>query len=184
MILTVEEVTAILGIPTSDTLEAQYEFLIQWIQSRAESLIGRALELSERTVYMDGSGKNTLILPVMPVQSIASISFDSSRVFATSVDSADYYCDMRSGVVYFDYCVPEGRGNVKVVFTAGYDSASLPYDLKMAMIECISWNVKRLNDKAFGISTRNSPEGISPAYEMVLPMGAQRVFEMYREVKL
>lgn len=184
MIISKAAVADILGVPLNESLEKQYDFLISWVQSRAESFIGRSLEVAERTVYLDGSGKQTLILPVIPVQSITSISIDQGRIFETAVSEQDYYCDLKSGILYFDYPIPNGKGIVKIVYTAGFDSGSLPYDLRMAMIECISWNIKRLNDKAFGVSNRNSPEGISPSYEMVLPMGAQRVFELYRDVKI
>lgn len=184
MIITLAMITSVLGIDITESNETDINFLVSWAQSRAESLIGRSLELSERTEYLDGNGKHTLILPVIPVHSITSISIDNSRAFLTTENPSDYYCDLKSGILNFDFCVPPGHGNVKVVFNAGYNADSLPFDLKMALIECISWNFGRINNKAFGISNRNSPDGVGFSYEMVLPLGAQRVFELYRDVRV
>jgi len=52
----------------------------------------------------------------------------------------------------------------------------------MAFYEAIMWNLSRLGDKAFGVRNQSTPDGLTVGYEMVLPMGVQRVFESHRDI--
>ncbi len=168
-----------------DSLQAQVDLLIDWISQRAVSLIGREIMSAERTVYLDGNCKNTIILPVIPVTEMSGIYLDSSREFTSAVESDDYYLDEDTGIVTLhEDTTPEGTATVKVVFTAGYTQSTLPADLKMACLEAVSWNLNRLHDKQYGVKNEVTPDGITRGYEMVLPMAVQRVFDAYREVRI
>lgn len=182
MILTNSTVIEFLKLESTDS--ARIDILIAWAQARAELIIGRSLESVEHTEYLAGNGGKTIILPVIPVSSIASIYLDASRAYTTALETTDYYIDAKSGIVrlYTDR-TPEGPATVKVIYTAGYTEDTLPADIKMALMECIEWNCKRLNDQALGLSSHSTPDGVSVGYEMVLPLGAQRVFESYRDVR-
>lgn len=161
------------------------QFLLSWVQSKAESLIGRKLESAEYVWQLDGTGKKKIILPAWPVTEVTGIYLDSSRAFATALEEGDYYLDAEAGIIsLYNHATPEGDRTVKVTATAGYDDETLPADLKMAFIEAINWNMSRLNDHSFGKTTQNTPDGVNVGYEMVLPLGVQRVLDSYREVRV
>ena len=182
MILTNSTVIEFLKLESTDS--ARIDTLIAWAQARAELIMGRSLESVERTDHLKGNHSHKIILPVTPVTDIASISLDGDRDFTESITDDDYYLDSASGIIHlYSDITPVGYATVKVVYTAGYTEDTLPADIKMALIECISWNMKRLNDSALGISSHNTPDGVGVGYEMVLPLGAQRVFESHRDVR-
>jgi uncharacterized phiE125 gp8 family phage protein len=182
MILTSANVIAFLKLATAD--QDRVDTLIAWAQARAELIIGRSLESEARTALLAGRCARSFMLPVIPVTEITSICLDATRTFDSPLSSGDYHLDNTSGIIrlYYDH-TPYGVATVQVIYTAGYTEDTLPADLKMALMECISWNAKRLNDQALGISSHNTPDGVGLSYEMVLPLGAQRVFESYRDVR-
>jgi hypothetical protein len=171
-----------------DYTEAQHEqvtLLLAWVQSKAESLIGRKLDNADYTWYLDGNGGDKIILPVRPIVEIDGLYLDSGRDFATAEDEDDYYVDTESGIItLYSTTAPVGNRVIKVVADAGYTETTFPADLKMAFLEAISWNMSRMMDRAFGRSNQSTPDGMSVGYEMVLPMGVQRVFESYRDVRV
>ena len=182
MILTNSTVIEFLKLESTDS--ARIDAIIAWAQARAELIIGRSLESVERVDYLNGNHSHKIILPIIPVTEIVSISLDSGRDFTDLIADNDYYLDPTMGIIHlYSHLTPVGYATVKVVYTAGYTENTLPADIKMALIECISWNYKRLIDSALGISSHNTPDGVSVGYEMVLPLGAQRVFESHRDVR-
>jgi hypothetical protein len=167
-------IQSFLDIP--ETKYSQVETLIGWITRKAEVITRRELEQAERTVYLSGYGDKTLVLPHWPVVSIASITADDTEV-------TEYTLDGSKGLVYrTDSTFPKGDRNIKVVYTAGWTDSTTPDDVKLACIEAISWNLKRINDEAMGIKNQTTPDGVNVGYELVLPLSVQRVFESYRSV--
>lgn len=181
MLISRDTVLQRLGLDESNV--DKIDVLIEWIQDRAELLIGRKLEEDDFTWYLDGTGGNRIVLPVCPVTALTALYIDSSRAFATAEDSAYYYVNMDNGIItLYNKTTQKMPITVKVEATAGYTEDTLPASLKFAFIEAIKWNLSRWNDGYFGRTNQNTPDGVSVGYEMVLPMGVQRVFESYREV--
>lgn len=167
-----------------DELET-VETIISWIEKKAESIIGRKLTRETRTSYLEGFGNDKIILPVIPVIELTSVSLDSNREFSDVLDPGDYYCDLESGVItLFKEKTPEGVKTIKVVYTAGFTSETLPSDLKFNFVEAISWNLNRLRDKNFGVRNMTTPDGVNISNELVLPMGVQRTIESYRDMRI
>lgn len=183
MLISRDTVLRVLALDESQT--DIIDDLIAWIQDRAELLIGRKLESAEFTWYLDGTGSNRIVLPVAPVTAITAIYLDSGRTFATAEDSSTYYTNLDHGIItLYNATTPCYPVSVKVVATAGYTETTLPASLKQAFIEAISWNLNRYADRHFGRTSQSTPDGVQVGYEMVLPMGVQRVFEAYREVRI
>lgn len=183
MLISRDTVLQLLGLDESNV--DRVDMLIAWIQDRAELLIGRKLEYAEFTWYLDGTGSNRIVLPVAPVTAITALYIDSGRSFTEAEDSDEYYVNTANGIVtLFNTTTPRMPIVIKVEATAGYTEDTLPASLKMAFMEAIKWNLSRWNDGYFGRTNQNTPDGVSVGYEMVLPMGVQRVFEAYREVRI
>lgn len=169
-----------------DVQKAQAEFLINWISQKAVEIIGREIMTEVRTTYLEGLGTNKVILPVIPITTMTSITLDGSHLFTgDALESTDYYVDTVTGIVtLYNTCTPTGVNTIKVVYTAGYNESNLPSSLQLACAEAVSWNMSRMTDKMFGIRTETTPDGVNRNYEMVLPMGSQRTFEMYKDVRV
>ncbi len=175
-----------LKTPESSTDEDErLDLLIDWITERAKGIIGRDLEKKERTELLDGAGGTVIILPVIPVEEVKSISLDAQRNFQASIEPEEFTVNKETGVIELhNHVSPVGSKTIKVVYTAGWEQDDVPADLKMAAIEAISWNLSRLHDRQFGIKSQTTPDGVNLGYEMVLPLGAQKIFESYRDVRL
>jgi hypothetical protein len=180
MLLTADYVMDMLGIDVKG--RTRVDLLIEWVQARAEAIITRKIESDTYTWYLDGNGSDTINLPVWPITSMTSVSYDWTRAFTETLETTDYEIDENTGILTFLTCEPTGRRTIKIVAVAGWTSTTVPADIKMAMLEAISWNYVRFANKAFGVMNQASPEGLTVGYEMVLPMGCERVFEMYRDI--
>ena len=158
------------------------DVLSGWVQARAESIIRRKLDKDDYTFYLDGVGNNKIQIPVIPINSTTGVYVDTDRTFATAEDTDDYYIDTDTGILTFYERSLLGFRIVKVVVNAGYDTDNFPSDMKLAFYEAIQWNLSRLKDRAFGVRDQSTPDGLTVGYEMVLPMGVQRVFESYKDM--
>jgi len=169
-----------------DSRGSQADLLINWISQKAVEIIGREIMTSARTTYLEGLGSNKIILPVIPVTTMTSITLDSGHLFAgDALATTDYYIDMATGIVtLYNTSTSAGVNTIKVVYTAGYTEATLPASLQLACLEAVTWNMSRITDKMFGVRNETTPDGVNRAYEMVLPLGTQRVFESYKDVRV
>lgn len=170
----------------SDKQKTQANLLIDWISQKAVTIMGRELISEARTTYLEGFGTDKIILPVIPVTTLTSITLDSSHLFTGSaLASTAYYLDSATGIVtLYNTCTSIGVNTIKVVYTAGYTEATIPADLKLACLEAVEWNLSRLTDKSFGVRTDTTPDGVNRSYELVLPLGVQRVFDAYKDIRV
>lgn len=166
-------------------LQDKVDLAIAWIQSRAESIIGRSLESATYTWYLNGHGTDVIILPVCPVASITNIYLDADRTFSTALAATDYYLDADAGLVnLYNHTTPNAIRSVKVVAVAGYTSTTLPADLKAAFIEGITYYMSRLLTKSFGQTNQSAPDGGNVTFEVEFPTGAKRTIESYKGVRV
>jgi hypothetical protein len=161
-----------------DSQQTRVETLIGWITSKAETITRRELESKERKVYLSGYGGSDLILPHWPVETVVLVKIGDEEI-------TDFSVDKRQGILYrTEATFPQGERNIEVTYTGGWSETTAPDDVKLACIEAISWNLKRLNDGAMGIKNQTTPDGVNVGYELVLPLSVQRVFESYKSVRV
>lgn len=154
--------------------------LINWISSKAISVVGRPILSNTFTTVLDGLGSCRLYLPMVPVASVESIVIDCLRIFDVE-PITNYYLDGESGVVTRnDGIFPSGSSNVKVVYTAGYTQDTLPEEVKKACLEAIQTAWNRQNDNSYGVTSRSDPNGISVSYETRLSADVYDVFSHLR----
>lgn len=169
----------ILGLSESDRTKA--EFILNGTTARAENTAHRLLAARSVTKYLDGTGSSKLVLPVWPIISVSRVNIDSSRVFdsADDLDSDDYCIYSDEGyIARISGTFPAGIQNTLVAWWGGF--ATIPYDLQMAAIECLKWNLLRLAGEAIGVRNVISSDGVNTGMEISIPLSAQRVFESYR----
>jgi uncharacterized phiE125 gp8 family phage protein len=115
-----------------------------------EKRTGRALVTQKIELTLDEWPANEIILPMPPVQSIDSIVYKDKNNIEHVLDSSGYFSDLDSEPARI---VPNESwpsvelypvGAIKVRYTAGYDTASVPTSLKQAMLLLIgTWYENR-----------------------------------------
>lgn len=103
-------------------------------------ICGRAFEKGTFTEKVQGTGRQWMLLPVYPIDTITSISFDGE-----TVPAADYELyDAKSGILYKNdgwesYAANAGK-RYTIVYTGGYitpgkSGRTFPYDVEAAAME-------------------------------------------------
>jgi len=164
-----------------DTDKTRYERLINAASKTACRITKRELKAQDYTSILDGNGRDVLLLPEYPVNSVTSLYIDISRTFGDDTEETNYlyYEDTGKLVLPYSY-FPQYPQCVKVLYNAGFDP--IPEDLELAVLEVVLYNAKRLSGDAgtVGIRSIAGADGLNTAYELTIPVNAQRVFESYR----
>ena len=131
-------------------------------------------------------GTHMVQLTESPVNAIVSVETRSSvGASYTTLASADYYLDSGtdsvlyvSGSGYKNW--PKGAGSVKVTYTAGY--SALPTDLKLAVIDLITYYFKREHRerKTLGGASIQNSATTSVAGNVGFPDHIKRVLDLYK----
>jgi hypothetical protein len=196
MIISLADMKAYLGIESTDTdNDDVIEDMINACGTMFDNEVNRKLEAQTYTIYMDGTGTQSIFVPSYPIISITSVNIDSDRVFGsdTLVNSGDYVFYPDTGEICFfkaDYPVrhtsfSRGRQNVKVVYVGGYTfsgtSITLPYDQRKAAKDQIKFKFKKWQDGTEGISSYSTLNNNQTLVEStdILPM-VTRVLDKYR----
>lgn len=190
MLVSVSDCKTWLGISSTDTSNDDIiEDIIESVTDQFANELNRNLEVSTYTVYLDGTGTDSIFLPVYPIVSITSIHVDPDRVYGAdtllSTDDYIYYSETgeisRTGYGYFS----KGKQIIKVVYVGGYTtsgtSITLPKDLQKAAKDQVKFLFKKWQngDEAItSYSTLNNNVNLIEATD-ILPM-ARRTLDKYR----
>lgn len=151
-----------------------------WLATLATQMTARIARYCNRnsfdsTAYtddLDGTGTAFLVLPNIPVTTVSSVSVDQGREFTETMSSDDYVIELESGVLEI---LPErfttqlfsiagewpiGQKNIRVIYTAGYES--IPSDLKLAAIE---WGAAVFNKRRHLGITSQTVGGMTTLFE-------------------
>ena len=146
---TLAEFKTHLGIASSDTSQDTRltQFLVG-VEEAVKNFCREGLKSETVTEYYDGSGRELLVLRRRPLTAVSSVRVDAFGRAGLGADAfpeesaweigEDFFpkrVDQSEGngsiLIAVDRAWPEGRGNIKVVYTAGY--ASIPEDLKLGI---------------------------------------------------
>jgi hypothetical protein len=98
------------------------------------------------TEVWDGAANDELIPREAPVTAITSLKFAANGVFTPeSIIPAELYCIGFKGssvVLRNGMLTPRGRGNVELIYTAGY--ATIPADLQLAALRQLQYLYKQI----------------------------------------
>lgn len=129
--------------------------LIDSCSSYIESWLNRKILQGTYTENYDGRGGNAITLAQYPITALTSVSIDGvAQTILASTETT------KTGVRYVDRQLvingdvfPRGRGNIAVVYTAGYSSA--PSDIEQACIELVSLRYKNGRGNRLGVKSKN-----------------------------
>lgn len=112
-----------LGITDDDaTNDEVIGSLIARVSDECEDLMNRDVESTLRTVQRDSwYGMRSLSLRGYPVTSVTSMHNDIDRLFGseTLIDAADYYVELESGLIHFEFNPFPAKGGLQIVYTGG-----------------------------------------------------------------
>lgn len=198
-----------LGIPSSDTSEdAKLDQLILGVESSVLKYLKRGdFASTSYTEYYSGDDRELLILKHRPVTAITSIRVDSYGYAGQSPDAFPASSAWTSGVDFYTpvltedeenaslvYAIkngekwPIGRGNIKVVYTAGY--SEIPDDLTLAVNQLIaavrasSEHGGPVSEETFGEYSYTLMKGGDLSSLGMDAVNAGRILAMYREVAI
>lgn len=141
------------------------------------------ITLQSQTEYFDSNGEtDTLILKYYPIGTITSIYDDPDRTYTDTGDlvpSTDYVVYEDEGRIKYDGCFSEGNHSVRVIYTGGYTTATLPVDLEQACIELVGLLYKQKD--TIGISGKSFSDGSISYYENRLSWSSKDILASYRK---
>jgi hypothetical protein len=168
--------------PDSD--QTQVEYMINAATEQGEMIACRRLAARDYGVArespydFDGNGRDKMLLPNFPINSVAHLYIDDTRVFGagTEIDSDDFTWYSDEGILAYPFLTfPVGMRNVRVEYNAGY--STIPDRVQLAVIEIVAWNLSRMRGSSIGMRTVSSSDGVASSYEIEIPTSARRVFE-------
>lgn len=122
--------------------------LIAEVDTVIQNYTGRkSFESGVRTEYLDGNGKDELFLGHCPLTDVTGVWVDSDGYYGKGTDAFPDESEWEEGSYFVPYSEEadednasmlvalnrvwtEGRGNIKVTYTAGYET--IPTDLELA----------------------------------------------------
>lgn len=130
-------------VPQATGEEGLLSDAIEMAEGLADEYCDRPLLAIARTEYHTVEERQSSVqLRAYPVDTTAAFTVleDAESDTPTTLDSSDYILDNTAGILYRDsgYWLP-GPRNLKVTYTAGYTSATLPAGLRRALLQLVAW---------------------------------------------
>ena len=162
--------------------------------ARVERYLMRRILEGNFSGEFDSLGQRDIVLSEYPVRNVISVRCDPERVFGDETKLADnaWYCatvpydilEDLPAVLIFDPFVslPIGRRIIRVEYTAGYPLDAIPEDLKLATMELVAWEFRRVKSKQVGVSgfVPTSGRMERTVLEMQMPENVREMLEPYR----
>jgi len=154
---------------TSTDEDALLQILLDAALSIWDELTGRKWLSTALTEYYDVEKySKAVFLDNYPVTVMTSVFDDPDWVYGndTLLATADYKVNMDRGVIHYNGYFSGGAQSVKVVYTAGYTSTTVPKWLKeMICRQVANWHQQAKN-KRWAVSSVSSKEGTSLNFQL------------------
>jgi len=147
-----------LKIPTGElSQDALVELYINAASQELEQECDRKLKTQAITETRHGRKQNILLLKEWPVTAIAELRIDGQANFtdpSTLIPATDYRLgEDAQSIVLLNRVFPNGYGNIKAVYTAGY--VTVPSDLEHACLWLVSWFQQMRDSKDIGRESKS-----------------------------
>ena len=161
--------------------------VISEAQSLADGACGRTLETTAYTEYHDiGSEQETVCLRQSPITGTPVVYSDANTTAPTTlVADTDYVLDTTAGILTtLGDSFPSGPRNLKVTYTAGYTSVTLPAGLRRVLLQVVGWILESAGNSG---ATSEAQDGYNVNYETIragLPDSLWNALQPWRKVVL
>jgi len=169
---------------SDDDVTEMIPTLIDRVQVDMESYCNCKFDSAIFTEYHDGQGISKLFPNQSPITDVTSIHDDSSWTWDTStlLASADYRIMNENIIVFKSDILYDYDQNIKIVYTAGYSSATMPKDLKQACIKEVGREYKHRLD--YDITAKTLEDGSVTYVEKGFLASTKRVLGHYKRLDL
>jgi len=156
----------------------------------AATYCGRRFVVETYTEFYDGKGKKEMLLRNYPINSVTSLNVDIERDFDSDTDidvSADVMIDKKAGILRLwndESTFAKGRGNVKVVYSAGYTAGTnVPYDLQDAVLMiCMHFYKRIYQDQRIGLQSETIGDRNLTYRGTEIPVKARKILDYYKAI--
>jgi hypothetical protein len=174
---------------TDDTEQDRYQDLINKASARIELYTRRSLKAQDYTsaaaLVLDGSGRDTLVLPHHPVNTISKLYIDTGRAFLVSSEVGTTEFSLRKAegmIILYAGTFPRGIDIVKVECNAGYASTTPEWvTLQTACLELVRWMSSRFAG-FIGKRSETNADGMNIGYEIEIPLNIRSMIDPFVEV--
>lgn len=176
----IDEQLVLTWVPGASDNAERIADAIRQAQAIAEAYCGFGFDSASYDEYYETPSRATaIVLRHRPVTAVSAVYEDARSSSPTLLDSDDYYCEGDTGILrrrggYWS-------GVVRVQYTAGWDSTSVPADLQQALLDLVAW---LLNQRGNVGVRAEAMDGYRVDYEGGLPERVRVVLDKYRKVLL
>lgn len=187
-LVTLDDARAFVGKKSSETEDdAILEILIDGVSERFNAAVGRRLlEQTEATAYLDGNGRQTLLLPRYPNVSLAGLT--EGGVALVEGEDQDYRLYPDTGILVRLGAGRWAHGRKNIVlssYKAGWAQAALPKDLKLAALVQIAADYQDYRTHSWGELSRSFSDGsVTRREEGEFLSVVKATLEKYRSVRI
>ena len=160
--------------------------VIQFINSASwfcNSYTYRKLKSRSLTEYYSGDGENVIFTNNYPITAITNVYDDPDRSYGadTLIDSGDLVYmpnDLAYKIVYDGGTFTRGIKNLKVEYTAGYET--VPYDLEEACLQVVGMFWNNIDKGWLGVIAQTLADGNINIESTFIPKSALTILDVYR----
>lgn len=126
------DLASYLRYPSSSMDDTLANLAVVTASQAVVDFLQQELEPTDAVLTLGGSGLDTMFLPFTPVTEVTELD-----IGGTIIDAEDYELNEDDGtIVYADHIFPQGRRNVKISLTYGYDE--VPSTIKLVALQVAS----------------------------------------------
>lgn len=131
-----------------------------------------------------GTGDSELDLGVYPITALTEVLVytDTSYTDPQDYTSGAFLVEDEGIIISTQGNFNEGRYNVKVSFTAGYDEANVPEDLKYAASYLVALEFTKIDKETIGVAEQKFNNLEEKFDGNDLPVLVKRVLDRYRKI--
>ena len=168
--------------------DSRLELFVNAATARIESITDRVLKQFPIVETQHGGRQNILLLRQYPVTAITELRIDQTRVFtdpATVIDPLKYAIADDGNSIIYDGYFPRGLGNIRISYTAGYNStdyAGQLAELELACIWMVEWFWRHRDRQDMGRGSKSKgDESVNILTEM--PPMISQVIDHFRRIE-
>lgn len=176
---TLAEVKAYLGI-TGTTSDVLLQSLITAASQAIANYCNRTFQVTAYNEMRSGNGNSEFVTLGYPITSVSSVTVNGNTIpSAGNAWPRNGYSNGEWSITIDGYCVPRGRKNVALSYSAGY--AVIPADLDQAAIELVALKYKQKD--RIGVSGSEGIDGQHITYKDIsMSTSVTDVLRQYKRV--
>lgn len=182
-LITIDALKSYLAIDVSNSDNDDIlDTIIAYTGALISGYCNQSIELTDRTVTVDGDGCKTIMLYNFPVSAITSVRYRITPVdsWITLANGSDYVPTYQNGIaqIYFPERCIKGFSNYEITYSYGY--SSIPFDIQLTAIEIATLIYK---DSEIQGGSKGGRLGLASVSESINGISGSTSFQDYWNTK-